>query len=67
MATPAATRTDQTTTHRPTRFWAFELGVTTWNLVVTTGVAQRPHARTMAAGAVHALAAEMPRAKRRLG
>ena len=67
MATPAATRTDQTTTHRPTLFLAFALGVTTWKLGFTTGVAQRPRERTMAAGDVHALDEEMTRAKRRCG
>jgi transposase len=67
MATPAATRMDQTTTHRPTLFLAFELGVTTWKLGFTTGVAQRPRERTMAAGDVHGLDEEMTRAKRRFG
>jgi hypothetical protein len=67
MATPAVTRTDQTTTHRPTLFWAFELGVTTWKRGFTTGVAPRPRERTMAAGDVHRLAEEMTRAKRRFG
>jgi transposase len=67
MATPAVTRTDQTTTHRPTLFLAFELGVTTGKLGFTTGVAQRPRERPMAAGDVHGLEAEMTRAKRRVG
>jgi transposase len=67
MATPAATRTDQATTHRPTLFLAFELGVTTWKLGFTTGMAQRPRERTMAAGDVHGLDEEMTRAKRRFG
>jgi hypothetical protein len=42
MATPAATPMDQATTHQPTLFLAFELGVNTWNLSFTTGAAQRP-------------------------
>jgi len=67
MATAAATRTDQTTTHRPTLFLAFELGVTTWKLGFTPGVAQRPRERTMAAGDVHGRDEEMTRAKRRFG
>jgi hypothetical protein len=67
MATSAATHTGQATTDRPTLFLAFELGVTTWKLGFTTGVAQRPRERTMAAGDVHGLAEEMTRAKRRFG
>jgi transposase len=67
MATPAATRTDQATTHRPTLFLAFELGVTTWKLGFTTGMAQRPRERPMAAGDVHGLDEEITRAKRRFG
>jgi transposase len=67
MATPAATRTDQATTHRPTLFLAFELGVTTWKLGFTTGMAERPRERTMTARDVHSLDAEMTRAKRRFG
>jgi transposase len=67
MATPAATRTDQATTHRPTLFLAFDLGVTTWKLGFTTEMAQRPRERPMAAGDVHGLDEEMTRAKRRFG
>jgi transposase len=67
MATPAATRTDQATTQQPTLFLAFELGVTTWKLGFTTGMAQRPRERTMTAGDVHGLEEEMTRAKRRFG
>jgi len=66
-ATPAATYTDQATPHRPTLFLAFELGVTTWKLGFTTGMAQRPRERTVAAGDVHGLDEEMTRAKRRFG
>ena len=67
MATPAATRTDQAMTHRPTLCLAFALGVTTWKLGFTTEMAQRPRERTMAAGDVHRLDEEMTRAKRRFG
>ncbi len=67
MAIPAAPHTDQATTHRPTLFWVFELGMTTWKLGVTTGMAQRPRERTLAAGDVPGLDEEMPRAKRRFG
>jgi transposase len=67
MATPAATRTGQATPHRPTLFLAFELGVTTWKLGFTTGMAQRPRERTIRAGDVHGLGEEMTQAKRRLG
>jgi hypothetical protein len=42
MATPATTCLDQATTHQPTLFLAFELGVNTWKLGFTTGAAQRP-------------------------
>jgi transposase len=67
MATPATTRMDQATTPQPTLFLAFELGVHTWKLGFTTGVAQRPRERTMPAGDVHGLGEEMARAKRRFG
>jgi transposase len=64
---PAATPTDQATTPRPTLFLAFALGVTTWKLGFTTGMAQRPRDRTMAARDIHGLDEEMTRAKRRFG
>jgi transposase len=67
MATPAASCKDQATTPRPTLFLAFELGVTTWKLGVTTGVAQRPRERSMPAGAIHVLQEEIARAKQRFG
>jgi hypothetical protein len=67
MATPAATRTDQATTHRPTLVLAVALGVTTWNLGFTTGMAQRPRERPMAAGDGHGLDEEITRAQRRVG
>ena len=67
MATPAATRMDQATTHQPTLFLAFELGVNTWKLGFTTGAAQRPRERSMPAGAIHVLHEEIARAKQRFG
>jgi hypothetical protein len=67
MATPAATRTDQATTPRPTLFLAFELGVTTWKLGFTTGAAPRPRERTRPAGAIHLLQEESARATQRCG
>jgi transposase len=67
MATPAATCKDQATTHRPTLFLAFELGVNTWKLGFTTGVAQQPRERHIPAGAIHVLQEEIARAKQRLG
>jgi transposase len=67
MATPVATCKDQATTPRPTRFLAFELGVTTWKLGFTTGAAQRPRERTMPAGAIQVLQEEMARATQRFG
>jgi hypothetical protein len=67
MAIPAATCKDQATTHRPTLFLAFELGVTTWKLGFTTGAAQRPRERSMPAGALQVLQEEIARAKQRFG
>ena len=67
MATPAAPRTDQATTPRPTLFVALALGVTTWTLGFTTGMAPRPRERSMRAGDVHGLAEELTQAKRRFG
>jgi transposase len=54
-------------TQQPPLFLAFELGNTTWRLGFTTGAAQRPRARTMPAGALQVLLAEMARAKPRFG
>jgi transposase len=67
MATAAATHSTQATTHRPTLFLAFELGVNTWKLGFTTGAAQRPRERRMPAGAVEVLLEEIVRAKQRFG
>src|SRR4029453_6035075 len=67
MATAAATHSTQATTHRPTLFLAFELGVNTWKLGFTTGAAQRPREWRMPAGAVQVLLEEIGRAKQRFG
>jgi hypothetical protein len=67
MATPAATCKDQATTHRPTLLLAFERGVTTGKLGVTTGAAQRPRERRMPAGAIHVLQEEIARTTQRVG
>jgi hypothetical protein len=48
-------------------FLAVELGVKTWKLGFTTGVAPRPRERHMPAGDVPGLREEMARAKRRFG
>jgi transposase len=58
---------DQAPTPQPTLFLALELGVHTWKLGFTTGVAQRPRERTMPAGDVPGLGEEIARAKRRVG
>src|SRR3954470_2911382 len=51
-----------------TTLWlAFELGSTKWTLAFTTGLAQRPRIRTMAAGDLRALEKEVAAAKVRLG
>jgi hypothetical protein len=42
---------DQQTACTPTLFLAFELGENPWKLGCTTGAAQRPRARQVAAGA----------------
>src|SRR5262245_17116050 len=54
-------------THRPTLFWAFERGGTTWPLGFTTGMAPRPRERTMRAGDGHGLGEAMTQARRRSG
>jgi hypothetical protein len=67
MAPPTATYKDQATTPRPTLFLAFDLGITTWKLGVTTGAAPRPRERRMPAGALHVLHEESARATPRFG
>jgi transposase len=67
MAPPAATCKDQAMPQQPTLCLAFELGVTTWRLGVTTGAAPQPRERTMPAGAIPVLPEEMARAQQRFG
>jgi transposase len=63
----ATPRQDQQRTEQPTLFLAFELGVNTWNLAITTGAVQRPRERSVPAGDVQAVQEELGRAKRRFG
>jgi transposase len=65
MTTRAKTHLSLETTGTPTLFVAFELGVSTWRLGFTTGVAQRPRERQVPAGAVHTVLVEIDRAKQR--
>jgi transposase len=46
---------------------AFELGANEWKLAFTTGPAQQPRLKTIAAGDLKALAAEIAKAKKRFG
>jgi transposase len=62
----AMTRTVESTAIA-TLWLAFELGSTKWTLGFTTGAAQRPRVRTIAAGDRGALAREIADAKRRFG
>jgi transposase len=48
-------------------YLAFELGSTKWTLAFTTSRAQRPRIRTIAAGALGAVAKEIAQARERLG
>jgi hypothetical protein len=50
LATTATPCMDQQTTGTPTVCLAFELGENTWKLGCTTGAAQRPRERQIAAG-----------------
>ena len=67
MTIPATPRKDQHRTEQPTLFLAFELGVNTWKLAITTGAAQRPRERSVPAGDVQAVQEELGRARRRVG
>src|SRR6266446_1581258 len=58
---------DQQTAWTPTLFRAFELGENTWQLGGTTGAAQRPRERQVAAGDAPRVVAEIRRAKQRFG
>jgi transposase len=61
------TRTTECSAPMPTLYLAFELGSTKWTLAVTTGVAQRPRLRQIAAGDLTALQREVLLSKARLG
>jgi transposase len=63
----AMTRSVECNAGTPTLWLAFELGSTKWTLGFTTGAAQRPRVRTMAAGDLGALTREIADAKRRFG
>lgn len=54
-------------TVRPALLVAFELGQRTWHLGFSTGLGQRPRVRPIRAGSVGLVAAEIARAKARLG
>ena len=58
---------DQQTACPPPLFLAFELGENKWKLGCTTGGAQRPRERQVAAGECATVLEEMRRAKQRLG
>jgi transposase len=58
---------DSTPEARPKLYLAFELGWTSWNLAFTTGMAQKPRLRTIAARDLDGLQREMQRAKQRFG
>ena len=61
------TRTSESTAPTGGLLLAFELGQRSWKLGFTVGMGQRPRIRQIPAGAVHALATEIERAKQRLG
>lgn len=58
---------DQQTACTPTLFLAFELGENKWKLGFTTGAAQRPRERQVAAGEFATVLEEIRRAKQRFG
>jgi transposase len=60
------TRTEESTAAPACLLLAFELGQRAWKLGFTVGRGQRPHVRTIAAGAVDRLLDEIMRAKARL-
>lgn len=68
MTTAKTTRQKQGN-HREaaTLYMAFELGRAHWKLGFTTGMGQRPRERTIPAGDLDALEAEIERAQRRFG
>src|SRR5438445_719011 len=64
MSTTTTTRTNDRTA---TLYLAFELGAGKWRLGFTTGIAQKPRERTVAACDVEAVLREIARAKERFG
>jgi hypothetical protein len=56
---------DSNTTSSPVLYLAFELGWNSWKLVITTGAAQKPRIRTIAARDIGAVTTEIGDAKRR--
>jgi transposase len=64
---PATARNQQYTTTAPTLYLAFELGNSKWKLGFTVGLGQKPRERTIAAGDLGALQAEIAKAKERFG
>jgi transposase len=64
---PATHDSHSTTTAAPTLYLAFELGWSTWNLALTTGMAQKPRLRTLTARSLEGLRAEIQAAKKRFG
>ena len=67
MAPTVSPRVEQKTACPPTLFLAFELGVNKWKLGFTTGAAQRPRERQVAAGDCQQVREEIERAKQRFG
>jgi hypothetical protein len=67
MTAPPATRLAQWITVQPTWFGAFELGVKTGKLALTTGVAQRPRERRGPARDRNLVQPESRRAPQRFG
>lgn len=63
----AASHTEKDASHRPTLYLAFELGLGTWKLGLSTGLGQSARERTINAGHVAGVIEEIARAKRRFG
>jgi len=63
----AANHTEENASHRPTLYLAFELGLGTWKLGLSTGLGQPARERTINAGHVAGVIEEIARAKRRFG
>jgi transposase len=67
MAPTVSPRIEQKTVYPLPLFLAFELGVNKWKLGFTTGAAQRPRERQVAAGDCPQVREEIERAKQRFG